>query len=195
MQNRCPVGSGPSSNTWPKCASHFLQISSVPVDPMELSGRRSAFVLDSSLFTAPWICQKDGQPLPESYFVSELNNTASQHTQWYVPCSVLVRWIPLKGSSVPFSRVTKYCSGVSFFCQSTLTVVSSYRVSDLKPTRAWTPRGLGKLFGATMALGKFSLRKTLEKRATRRAMFHVIDRCSGAAATKQTSQRSPCTLR
>jgi hypothetical protein len=33
MQNRNPVGSGPSSNTCPKCASHLLQIASVRTIP------------------------------------------------------------------------------------------------------------------------------------------------------------------
>jgi hypothetical protein len=37
IQNRNPVGSGPSSNTCPKCASHLLQTASVRVIPWLVS--------------------------------------------------------------------------------------------------------------------------------------------------------------
>src|SRR5690348_16920496 len=59
-------------------------------------------------------CQKLGQPVPDSYFVSESNSGAPQHTQVYIPFSLLFQYFPVKAGSVPLLRVTSYCSGVKF---------------------------------------------------------------------------------
>src|SRR5689334_15411213 len=57
-------------------------------------------------------CQKLGQPVCESYFAFELKTGRSQQTQRKVPrrCSSVSGLEP--GASVPFFRVTSYCSGV-----------------------------------------------------------------------------------
>ena len=57
---------------------------------------------------------KLGQPQPLSNFVSEVNNSAPQHTQRYLPASWWFQYSPVKGGSVPFSWVTWNCSGVSW---------------------------------------------------------------------------------
>lgn len=91
IQNRWPVGSGPSSNTWPRWASQFLQRTSVPALPRLLSGRRMMEVWLSSCSHVPWASLKAGQPVPESYLASELKSGASQQTQWYIPTSECLR--------------------------------------------------------------------------------------------------------
>ena len=50
--------------------------------------------------------QNDGQPLPESYFVSLENSGSSQTTHLYVPASLASQYSPVKGRSVPASWVT-----------------------------------------------------------------------------------------
>src|SRR5918995_459332 len=62
--------------------------------------------------------QKLGQPVPESYLVSDENRGASHATQRYTPSALLPLYSPLKGRSVPFMRVMRYCSGVSSSCHS-----------------------------------------------------------------------------
>jgi len=56
---------------------------------------------------------KLGQPQPASNFVSDSNSAAPQHTQVYCPSAVWFQYWPVKARSVPFWRVTRYCSGVS----------------------------------------------------------------------------------
>ncbi|SVA18061.1 uncharacterized protein METZ01_LOCUS70915 [marine metagenome] len=51
--------------------------------------------------------KKLGQPVPESNLVDELNKALLQQTHRYVPVSLLLRYCPVKGTSVPFSWVTK----------------------------------------------------------------------------------------
>src|ERR1035437_1535981 len=111
MQYRRPVGFGPSSKTWPTWASQRRHITSV---------RTLKKLRSSSVFTAFGAigCQKLGQPVPESNFVSELKSGRSQHTQVYVPFAWLSQFGPLKARSVPFFRVTRYCSGVRSFFHS-----------------------------------------------------------------------------
>src|SRR5258708_37861289 len=74
MQYRSPVGRGPSSNTWPRCASHSLQATAVRCTPSVLSliSRTFSFAIGS---------QKLGQPVPDSNFVAELNSALSQQIQ------------------------------------------------------------------------------------------------------------------
>src|ERR1035437_7412306 len=74
MQYRSPVGAGPSSNTCPRCASHFAQRTSVRAMP-NVESRCSI-----TLLAAPGL-KKLGQPVPELNFVCESNSGAPQHTQ------------------------------------------------------------------------------------------------------------------
>ena len=74
MQKRNPVGSGPSGNTWPRCAPQWLQFTSSRCMPWLVS-------LFVAMFSALIGCQKLGQPLPESYLVEESNRGLPQHTQ------------------------------------------------------------------------------------------------------------------
>ena len=99
MQNRSPVGAGPSSNMCPRCASHRLHITSV---------RRIPWLVSVSNFTllAASGAQKLGHPVPDSNFSLELNSGCPQHTHTYVPASCESQYFPVKGGSVPFSRVT-----------------------------------------------------------------------------------------
>src|SRR5579872_4967516 len=50
-------------------------------------------------------CQKLGHPVPESNFVSELNNALPQQIQRYIPLSCDSAYFPVNGGSVPASRV------------------------------------------------------------------------------------------
>ena len=47
IQNLLNVGRGPSSKTWPKCAPHDEQVTSVLIIPYELSGCSSIESLDT----------------------------------------------------------------------------------------------------------------------------------------------------
>jgi hypothetical protein len=58
-------------------------------------------------------CQKEGQPVPESNLASESNSGEPQQAQRYIPASWQSQYSPVKAGSVPFSRHTWYCSGVS----------------------------------------------------------------------------------
>ena len=73
MQYLNPVGCGPSGNTWPKCASHWAQTTSTRRIPYELSDsvRTFSFAMGA---------EKLGQPVPDSNFVSDENNSAPQQT-------------------------------------------------------------------------------------------------------------------
>src|SRR3984957_15804574 len=78
MQYRRPVGLGPSSNTWPRCASHSVQETAVRSMPMLLSEI-------SRTFSCATGAQKLGHPVPESNLVSELNSALSQQIQRKTP--------------------------------------------------------------------------------------------------------------
>src|SRR5687767_1200927 len=67
--------------------------------------------------------QKLGHPLPESYFVSEEKSSVPHPAHRYLPCSFVLTYAPVKARSVPFSRSTWYCSGVSSFFQSLSTLL------------------------------------------------------------------------
>src|ERR1700748_3062249 len=58
-----------------------------------------------------WV--KLGQPVPESNFMLESNNSVLQQMQLYFPGSWRSHSSPLKLGSVPFFRVIRNCSGVS----------------------------------------------------------------------------------
>jgi len=71
MQYRRPVGSGPSSNTWPRWDPQLAHSTSV----RRMSKLRSSF----SWTFCFWIgAQKLGQPVPESNFVSEAKSSFPQ---------------------------------------------------------------------------------------------------------------------
>mgnify|MGYP003555690971 CR=1 FL=1 len=74
MPYRCPVGAGPSSNTWPRWASQFAHTTSVRAMPRLVSRRSS---------TAPGVTgwKNEGHPQPASNFVSETKRSCPQHTQ------------------------------------------------------------------------------------------------------------------
>ena len=108
IQYRRPVGLGPSSKTWPRWAPHRLHRTSVLIVNKLLSGSFLMFFPETGV-------QKLGQPVPELNFVSELNKSLPQHMHLYMPFFFKSQYSPEKGSSVPFKRVTRYCSAVSSF--------------------------------------------------------------------------------
>jgi alkylation response protein AidB-like acyl-CoA dehydrogenase len=81
----------------------------------------------TSMRTIPWLrsstsftfvrstaAQKDGQPVPESNFVSDGKSAVPQQTHLYMPTPLWAQYLPVKGGSVALQRVTWYCSRVSF---------------------------------------------------------------------------------
>jgi hypothetical protein len=74
MQYLSPVGGGPSSNTWPRCASQRAHFTSTRIMPWVAS--RFSATAGSAMGR-----QKLGQPLPDSYFVSDAKSSSPQHTQ------------------------------------------------------------------------------------------------------------------
>src|SRR5215210_1428716 len=69
--------------------------------------------VSSSIASPAAGAENAGQPQPESYFASEAKSSAPQPAQRYVPSSKVWSYSPVNGRSVPFSRRTLYCSGVS----------------------------------------------------------------------------------
>ena len=61
---------------------------------------------------------KLGQPVPESNFVSEENNSCPHAAQAYIPASWSFQYAPVNGASVPPRLSTSNCSGVSDCCHS-----------------------------------------------------------------------------
>lgn len=74
MQYRCPVGCGPSGKTWPRWALQLAQMTSSRLIPPLKSWR----VTTASSAAGD---RKLGQPVPESYFCPEENNSRPQQTQ------------------------------------------------------------------------------------------------------------------
>ena len=74
MQYRSPVGWGPSSNTWPRCASHLLHRTST----LRMKKEESVSVV-IEFGSVDW--KKLGQPVPESNFAMEEKRGSSQQTQ------------------------------------------------------------------------------------------------------------------
>src|SRR4029079_12702623 len=56
---------------------------------------------------------KLGQPHPDSYLSDEANSGSPDTIATYIPGSLLLRYSPFPGNSVPFCCVTRYCSGES----------------------------------------------------------------------------------
>src|SRR6185503_11174226 len=111
MQYRSPVGLGPSSKTCPRWAPQRAQTT---------SSRSMKKVLSFSLpmFSFAIGEVKLGQPVPDSNLVSDEKRSFPQHTHLYVPFSWLFQNAPVKARSVPFLRVTMYCSSVRLFFHS-----------------------------------------------------------------------------
>ncbi len=84
--------------------------------------------------------EKAGQPQPESYFASEEKISASQAAQRYVPGSKTSSYSPVNGGSVPFSRSTWYCSGVSS-ARHSASVLSIFGITRERTLRAVTDEG------------------------------------------------------
>src|SRR3989338_3541094 len=61
---------------------------------------------------------KPGPLSSEFNFASDVKRTVLHALQRYTPFSVVSTYFPEYGGSVPFSRKTAYCSGVSFFLNS-----------------------------------------------------------------------------
>src|SRR6266705_2579299 len=74
--------------------------------------RLSSTSLRTFSATAGWL--KLGQPQPASNLVSDANSSVPQPTQRYWPSRSLFQYSPVNGRSVPFCRVTRYCSGASW---------------------------------------------------------------------------------
>src|SRR5271168_4554140 len=106
MQYRRWVGSGPSSNTWPRCASHSVHDTAVLIIPKLLS-------LALRTFSSAIGAQKLGQPVPESNFVSELNNALSQQMQRKRPLSCRFQYFPEYAISVSAWRVMPKAPGLN----------------------------------------------------------------------------------
>src|SRR5271166_5677759 len=66
--------------------------------------------------------QKLGQPVPDSNLLLASKSLAPQQTQTNVPLKWPLAYLPEKGCSVAFIRVTMNCSGVSSFCHSSLVL-------------------------------------------------------------------------
>src|SRR5271157_2867601 len=107
MQKRRPVGLGPSSKTWPRCASHSVHSTSLRVMPKLRSVFRFTFCFAIG-------SQKLGQPVPESNLVAEVKRAFLQHTQRKIPLACRSQYWPVKACSVPSLRVTSNCSGVNW---------------------------------------------------------------------------------
>src|SRR5580704_14794851 len=80
MQYRSPLAWGPSSKTWPRCASHRRHETAVRVMPKVLS-------VISTIFSFAIGAQKLGQPVPDSNFVLASNKAVSQQMQRKIPFS------------------------------------------------------------------------------------------------------------
>ena len=117
MQKRWPVGVGLSSNMCPRCPPQFLQLTSVLCIPKRLSEF-------SVTLSSETVCQKLGQPVPESNFVSELNSSFPQAMHRYIPVFLFFRNFPVNAGSVPFSLSTWYSSGERVFFHSSSVLVT-----------------------------------------------------------------------
>src|SRR3989344_1110714 len=121
MQYRRPVGLGPSLKTCPRWEPHFLHKTSVRLIPRVVSS--SSFTLS---FAA--VFQKEGQPVFESYFVSDEKSFDPQTTQTYIPAALLFVNFPENGGSVPRKKQILYCSGVNLFLRFLISMIVLYSI-------------------------------------------------------------------
>ena len=105
MQYRSPVGSGPSSNTCPRCPPHPAQWTSVRT----ISQLRSTPVATACSIGR----QKLGQPVPLSNFVVDANSSRPQPAHLKTPsrCSRFKGLV--NGRSVACRRRTRNCAADS----------------------------------------------------------------------------------
>src|SRR4051812_38625487 len=85
---------------------------------------------------------KLGHPVPESNFASELNSSLPHAAQRYIPSSFECTYLPVKGGSVPWRRITSYSSGVSCSRHSSSvfsTLASNCGLLSLKSLRCTSP--------------------------------------------------------
>src|SRR6266436_162171 len=112
LHQRCPVGGGPSSNTcpwWPPQRTQWYSVRGQINLKSRLVANASGIVV-----------KKLGQPVPLSNFIAEVKSGRLQATQTNTPSrfSALSGLEP--GYSVPSSRRTSYCCGVSSLRHSVL---------------------------------------------------------------------------
>src|SRR3982074_1218022 len=158
MRRRCPVGSGPSSNTCPRCEPQFRQRTSVRRMKKLLSERSSTFsVLAGS--------QKLGHPVPDSNFVFELSRSVPHAAHVWVPSALVWTYLPVNGRSVPLPRRMSYCSGVSSARHSasvfeilvlTSGVYPDWRCHKSSLCGAYSLRNVRRTLAAVLAIGLLS---------------------------------------
>src|SRR5215210_3588280 len=104
-----------------------------------------------------------------------------------MPSSLLSVYSPLKGRSVPFIRVTRYCSEVSWSCHSSSVFCIFLGVSVMLKVYHATPRLL------TAVLGRSILPKTVlvSMSALQLVSFLVVD---GSACVKPEPSVRQCVL-
>ena len=101
MQYRWPSGGGPSLNTWPRWPSQVAQRTSA-------RGRKgSVKSATSRTASAATGARKDGQPVPESNFLSLENSGAPQPAHTKVPARFSALSGEEKGASVAACRSTR----------------------------------------------------------------------------------------
>jgi len=86
------------------------------------------------MFSGAVAAQKLGQPQPASNLCSASNSGAPQPMQRYSPFSRWSQYSPENARSVPFSRATWYCVGVSCSRHSA-SVFSILRLTGLPSIR------------------------------------------------------------
>jgi hypothetical protein len=88
------------------------------------------------------------------YLASELNRSCRQHTHRYTPALLVWSYWPVNGTSVPASRVTRYCCSVSI-CRHSASLLSIFSLitipgnnsSSSRRTRVASPRRLLRILG------------------------------------------------
>src|SRR5262252_5490797 len=133
-------------------------------------------VLSSSFstFSSAIGCQKLGQPVPDSNFVSELNSALPQQMQRYRPVSWLSQYLPVKAISVPSWRVTSKACGESccrhslsvftVFGTCTVSLRSPESVNSTIVTSCGCPPGAGCFGVSTSAVFDFLEKKPIIKK-------------------------------
>ena len=115
-----PVGCGPSGNTWPRCPPHAAHITSVRTMPK----RRVRLLVDRVLARR----RVEGRPAAAGVVLRIRAEELGAATGAAVrPGSKTWSYSPVNGRSVPFSRSTWYCSGVSSarHCSSVFLIFST----------------------------------------------------------------------
>ena len=114
MQHPQSGGWGPYGKTWPRCESHRAT---------KNFSRAQKDAVDSSEYSPGHRCHKRAN-VPESNFAFEQTKAARQAGRIQFPFFVKFLSELENGRSVPFSRVTLYCSGVSICFHSSFVLVT-----------------------------------------------------------------------